>query len=154
MSNATVVQTNDNIFIGSDSATSAMLEGQLYRVDQKATKLYHFDNLVLFCSGNLNYCYNLVEKFSKEEVKDAAVIRKLLITSHNGEVVDILLCEFKDNKSVVYQVSPYNDFEIVCFSDIPIGGVNVVTAEIKTKESYKLAYENLLHGKSVIADIY
>ncbi|MEK3749011.1 hypothetical protein NYE25_12260 [Paenibacillus sp. FSL E2-8871] len=153
MSNATVVQTNDNIFIGSDSATSAMLDGQLYRVDQKATKLYHFDNLVLFCSGNLNYCYDLVEEFSKEKFKDATVIRNLLITSHNGEEVDILLCEFKDNKSFVYQVSPYNDFEIVCFSDIPIGGVNVVTAGIKTKESYNLAYENLLEGKSV-SDLY
>lgn len=153
MSNATIVQTNDNIFIGSDSATSAMLEGQLYRIDQKATKLYQIDNLVLFCSGNLNYCNNLVEKFLKEEVRDATVIRSLLITSYNGEKVDILLCEFKGDKSFVYQISPYNDFEIVCFSDIPIGGVNVVTAGIKTKESYNLAYKNLLQGKSV-SDVY
>jgi len=149
MSNATIVQTNDNIFIGSDSAASAMLDGKLYRIDQKATKLYQIDNLVLFCSGNLNYCYNLVGEFLKEEVRDASVIRNLLIASHDGEEVDILLCEVTENKSFVYQISPYNDFEIVCFTDIPIGGVNVVTAGIKTKESHDLAYENLLQGRSV-----
>ncbi|MEK4346730.1 hypothetical protein [Paenibacillus sp. FSL P4-0184] len=149
ISNATIVQTNDNIFIGSDSATSAMLDGQLYRIDEKATKLYQINNMVLFCSGNLDYCYNLVEEFLKQEVKNANVIKNLLKASYDGEKIDILLCEFKEGKTFVYQISPYNNFEIVCFTDIPVGAVNVLTAGMKTLESHSLAYENLLKRMTI-----
>ncbi|MCR8659313.1 hypothetical protein [Paenibacillus endoradicis] len=153
VSNATIIQTNDNIFIGSDTATSTTIGDQLYRIDTRATKLYQIDNLVLFCSGNLNYCYRLVDEFLLQEVRDVKTIKKLLMESHNGEDVEVVICEVKDKKTFVYQLSPYNDFEIICFTDIPIGGVNVVTAGIKTKESHNLAYDNLLNRKNV-SDVY
>ncbi|WP_219834783.1 hypothetical protein [Paenibacillus sp. R14(2021)] len=149
MSNATIIQTNTDIFIGSDTATSISVGNQIYRVDTKATKLYHIDELVLFCSGDLVFCYNLIELFLKEEVRSANVLRNILLACHHDETVDIVVCEYKGNKSVVTQLSPYNNFELVIYTDIPVGGVNVIAAGIKTKESYDKACELLYKGISV-----
>ncbi|MFC5403915.1 hypothetical protein [Cohnella soli] len=149
MSNATIIQTNTDIFIGSDTATSVSIGNQIFRVDTKATKLYHIDDLVLFCSGDLVFCYNLIELFLKEEVRNANVLRNILLACHHDETVDIVVCEYKGNKTVVTELSPNNNFEPVIHADIAAGGVNVVAAGIKTKESHDIACEMLYRGKSV-----
>lgn len=153
MSNATIIQTNEEIFIGSDSATSISLNGQLYRMDNHATKLYKFDNLVLFCSGDLDYCYKITNIFAKQNNKTIHAFRDILRASHVNENVDAVICEYKDNKTWLYQISPYNNFEFITHTNLPKGGVNVISAGIKTVESFELANKHLVTGKTV-SDLY
>lgn len=153
LSNATIIQTNDELFIGSDSATSIQLDEQLYRLDTKATKLYKFDNLVLFCSGDLNYCYSVINIFSSQRNKNIHTLKKILLDSYKDESIEVVIGEYKDNKTCLYQLSPYNNFEIVTYTDLPIGGVNIVTAGIRTKESYDSVCNSITTGKS-ISEIY
>ncbi|GGG15436.1 hypothetical protein [Paenibacillus aceti] len=149
MSNATIIQTNSDIFIGSDSATSVLLRGQLYRLDTKATKLFKFDNLVVFCSGNLDYCYSVMNQFSYQSNKNVYSLREILLNSYNGEKIDVVIGEYKDNKTWLYQLSPYNKFDIITYTDIPKDGVNILSAGIKTEESYNSVCKYISIGKSV-----
>ncbi|MBM7565766.1 hypothetical protein [Paenibacillus sacheonensis] len=149
MSNATIIQTNQDIFIGSDTATSTLIGDQLYRVDTKAKKLFHINNMVLFCSGELTFCYNLIELFLKQEVRNVSILRQILLALHLDETIDIVICEYKGNKTIVTQLSPYNKFEPVIFTDIPVGGLNIISAGIRTRESYEATYGQLNKGKSI-----
>ncbi|WP_152394748.1 type 1 periplasmic-binding domain-containing protein [Paenibacillus guangzhouensis] len=149
MSNATIIQTNNDLFIGSDSATSLLLDDQLYRLDTKATKLFKFDNLVLFCSGDLNYCYRIMAMFSSHKTKSVYFLREILLDTHQDEVVDVVIGEYKENKTWLYQLSPYNNFDIVTYTDIPEGDVNIVTAGIRVMESYNSVCNSVSAGKNV-----
>lgn len=151
MSNATIIQTKDDLFIGSDSATSILLGDQLCRLDTKATKLYKFDNLVLFCSGDLNYCYRVMNMFSSHKTKNVYSLKEILLDTHQDEIVDVVIGEYKENKTWLYQLSPYNNFEIVTYTDIPEGSTNVVTAGIRTIESYNSVCNSISARKSVSA---
>ncbi|WP_206110253.1 hypothetical protein [Paenibacillus aquistagni] len=153
MSNATIIQTHNELFIGSDSATSILIEGQLYRLDTKATKLFVFDNLVVFCSGVLNYCYRVMDLFSSQKTKSVHSLREILLETYQDESVDVVIGEYKENKTWLYQLSPYNNFDIVTYTDIPKGGVNIITAGIRTKESYHSVCNGISTGKS-IPEIY
>ncbi|SCW57435.1 hypothetical protein SAMN04487970_101699 [Paenibacillus tianmuensis] len=153
MSNATIIQTRDTIFIGSDSATSVLIDEILYRHDTIAKKLYHIDDMVIFCSGELDYCYRVIEKFLLQDIRNVESLKNLIVQSHNGQVIEVVVCEHNGEQTVLHQLSSYNNFLPTCYSDIPRGGVNLLTAGIRTKESYEIACKNLTEGKNV-TDIY
>ncbi|MBE1446085.1 hypothetical protein [Paenibacillus sp. OAS669] len=149
MSNATIIQTKDDIFIGSDSATSVFLDGQLYRLDTKAVKLHQIDDKVIFCSGDLNYCYSIMEQFQKIEVRDIEQLRAIINHSYNKQVIEIVVCEHNGEQTIIHQLSSYNDFVPVIHSNIPVDGIYVLTAGMKTMESHEVAWSNLFSGCTV-----
>lgn len=153
MSNATIIQTKNDIFIGADSATSILIDGILYRQDTNAKKIYLIDNMVIFCSGELHYCYKIMEKFQLEDERNVESLRTLIVQSYQGQNIEVVVCEYDGKQTIVYQLSPYNNFRPTCYRDIPEGGVNLVTAGIKTRESHEIASDQLIQGKSIL-DIY
>lgn len=149
MSNATIIQTRDEVYIGSETATSIEVDGVLYRVDTNAQKLYTIDGKVIFCSGELSYCYSVMEQFQQSRNKSINQLRQIIVQSYAGQVIEIVVCKHDGKQTVVYQLSSYNDFVPVIHTNIPQGGINILTAGIKTRESYESAYESILHGRTV-----
>ncbi|CAG7648173.1 hypothetical protein ACFQI7_12985 [Paenibacillus allorhizosphaerae] len=149
MSSLIVIQSKDSVFFAADSATSISLDGQLYRLNTQATKLHHFDNLIVFCSGDMNFCYSLMDKFGLTLNRNVNSLQQLLVESYNGEKVEILIAEYNDEQTIVHQLSPYNNFDPVIYTNIPFGGLNILTAGVKTEESYQIACEALFEGNTI-----
>ncbi|QCT01384.1 hypothetical protein E6C60_0662 [Paenibacillus algicola] len=147
MSNATIIQGRNEIYIGSDTATSVEIDGVLYRQDTNAVKLYQVDNMIIFCSGTLTYCYYVMEQFQQLKVRGTDQLRQLIIRTYAGQNIEIIVCEHNGDQTVIHQLSAYNDFVPVIHSNIPADGLNLLTAGIKTKESYEIASSDLLEGQ-------
>jgi len=162
MSNVTVIQTKNTIYMGSDSAVSTKLNNKYYRIDTSGKKLFTFDNKVIFCSGNLLLSYTIIEEFKKQPFKDIKTLRE--IASHyyhvykineacEGFDLDILIGEAFNDHTIVYQISPYYNFEIIESVISNTEEVAIITGGIKTQESFDLAYEKLL-SQMKIEDLY
>ncbi|MDT3429034.1 hypothetical protein J2Z22_004630 [Paenibacillus forsythiae] len=151
MSNATIIMTRDELFIGSDSATSIEVNGQLFRQDTKAIKLYQVDNKIIFASGELHFCYSVMEKFQQSKTRSIEQLRQIIYQHYAGQVSEIVICEHDGDQTVIHQLSSYNDFVPVIHSNIPVGGLNILTAGIKTRESYEVACANIFQGQTVKA---
>jgi hypothetical protein len=66
--------------------------------------------------------------------------------------LDVLMCTYKDNQTVVYQISPYEDFNIIQ-RKVKIDETAIWTAGIKTEECLDVAYENIINQKNIL-EIY
>ncbi|CAM4377146.1 hypothetical protein PAPH110629_09495 [Paenibacillus phoenicis] len=51
MSSVIAIQTYDRVWIGADSAVSANIGGDTYRLHEDGKKLFHIGDKVIFCSG-------------------------------------------------------------------------------------------------------
>lgn len=149
MSNATILQTNRDIFIGSDSAISSKVDGKLFRVGDNATKLFHIDDYLIFMSGDLNFCYNTIHEFKNSSNRDVESLTNIIKSRYKNEKIDVVLCEFVNGGTRVHQISPYNGFEDIIYENIPDNSVNVLTAGVKTIESYDISCKLLSEGKPV-----
>lgn len=85
MSNATIIQGRNEIFIGSDAATSVQIDGVFFRKDTNAIKLYKVDDKIFFCSGELNYCYSVIKRFQQLVARSIVPVNHLRLTGecHN-----------------------------------------------------------------------
>ncbi len=121
MSCGLIFQTQNDIFIAADTAASINFNETIYRKDENAKKLFVFDKMVVFCTGHLDFSYSLMDKFSKSDMKIDTLQRiakdNFLKTYGNDFTLgklDIMIGTFLDDgKSVVYQISPYEQFEII-----------------------------------------
>ncbi|MBW7453314.1 hypothetical protein ACFOLF_06230 [Paenibacillus sepulcri] len=149
MSNATIIQTRDNVFIGSDSATSIEVNGDLFRQDTEAIKLYQVDDKIIFASGELHFCYSVMEKFQQSKTRGIEQLRQIIYQHYAGQVIEIVICEHDGDQTVIHQLSSYNNFIPVIHSNIPEGGIHVLSAGIKTRESHEVACMNIFGGRTV-----
>lgn len=149
MSSSLVIQTKDEIFIGADSAISTNINDEIFRVDGVVKKVFEVENFVIFLSGELEFCYSVMNDFLDEKVKSVNSFLTILKNNYKNEKIDSIICEYKKEGSLIYQISPYNNFEILKYPNLKDGEVNVITAGIKTEYSYNCAVENILNGHSV-----
>ncbi|KAF6561251.1 hypothetical protein G9G63_21115 [Paenibacillus sp. EKM202P] len=158
MSNALVFQTREQVFISADSAVSVTIDGVIYRdAGTTAQKLFHVDNYIIFCSGELNYCYKLMESYRLQKDRNIDSLRNLIYQSYTDEAIDIVIAEYVGEQTRVTQLSPYYDFNPVVVTDLPVGALNVISAGIRTKEAHEISYEYLTHGntlESIYKDTY
>lgn len=150
MSNCIVIQTSEQIFISADSAVSVKIDGVIYRdANASAQKLFHIDNYIVFCSGELDYCNKLIEKFKLQKIRNVDSLRNLIQQSYRNEAIDIVIAEYVRDQTIVTQLSPYNKFIPVIFTDLPRGAVSIISAGIRTKEAHEIAYSYLQQGEKV-----
>lgn len=158
MSNALVFQTREQVFISADSAVSVTIDGALYRdAGTTVQKLFHVDNSIIFCSGVLYYCYKLMEVYMSQKDRTIESLRNLIYQSYTNEAIDIVIAEYVGEQTRVTQLSPYNDFNPVVVTDLPVGALNVISAGIRTKEAHEISYEYLMQGntlESIYKDTY
>lgn len=158
MSNALVFQTREQVFISADSAVSVTIDGVIYRdVGTTAQKLFHVDNSIIFCSGELDYCYKLMKAYRFQKDRNIDSLRSLIYQSYINEAIDIVIAEYVGEQTRVTQLSPYNDFNPVAVTDLPVGALSVISAGIRTKEAHKISYKYLMQGntlESIYKDTY
>lgn len=154
MSNATVIQLYDRVFIGSDSAVSTKFEDKIYRIGDEGRKLFVVDDKVIFCSGNMDLSYLVMGYYqldSDKSINALAMIAKELFNIYaNSEfALDIMVCKIQNGKSIVYFISPYNDFKVIKQELNYPDQYAIWTGGIKTKESFDIANQMLLRGSSI-----
>ncbi|WP_433708687.1 hypothetical protein [Paenibacillus illinoisensis] len=158
MSNALVFQTREQVFISADTAVSVTIDGAIYRdAGTAAQKLFHVDNSIIFCSGELDYCYKLMEEYRSQKYRNTDSLRNLIYQSYTNEAIDIVVAEYVGEQTRVTQLSPYNDFIPVVVTDLPVDALSVISAGIRTKEAHEISYKYLMQGnklESVYKDTY
>ncbi|WP_342575814.1 hypothetical protein [Paenibacillus sp. FSL M8-0142] len=158
MSNALVFQTREKVFISADSAVSVTIGGVIYRDEGTAAqKLFHVDNSIIFCSGELDYCYKLMGAYRLQKDRCVDSLRNLIYQSYTNEAIDIVIAEYVGEQTRVTQLSPYNDFNPVVTTNLPVDAVNIISAGIRTKEAHEISYKYLMQGyklESIYKDTY
>lgn len=147
MSSCLVIQDKNNIFIGADSAMCIKSNDEYMRVSNEGKKIFRFDDKVVFCTGSAILSKIIIDNFKKSNektVEKLQEIAKCFAPLFNNDV-EILVAMFKNSKSVVYQLSAYNNFKIL-ERKIEDEGIGVYSACFKTQECFDLAVKNIQKG--------
>ena len=163
MSSCLVLQAKDKLYIGADTSSSVFINDKLYRLNNNTKKLYLLNgNTVLYCAGNnsiaekvVQYIYSIYHRndFSLMSLKNW-LIEMYPYKNKDKTVydVEILIATFKNNRTVVYQMSQYKNYDIISF-EVSDAGVQILSAGIKNAECMSFA-ENELLNKSDVKSIF
>ena len=163
MSSCLVLQAKDKLYIGADTSSSVFIDDKLYRLNNNTKKLFLLnDNTVLYCAGNNSIAEKVVQHISSIYCRnDFSLIslKNWLIEMYPYENkdktvydVEILIATFKNNRTIVYQMSQYKNYDIVSF-EVSDAGVQILSAGIKNAECMSFA-ENELLNKSDVKSIF
>lgn len=104
---------------------------------------------MIFCAGNINIAHTLINQYINSDSKSIELLKKLAIELFNDKfMLEILVGSIKDNKTIVYQISSYNNFEIV-EKTVKRNETGLWSGGIKTNECFNSAYEGLIGNKSI-----
>lgn len=164
MSSCLILQCKNKLYIGSDTSSSIFIKDKLYRLNNHTKKLFKLNNsTIMYCAGN-----NLIAKivaqhissifnrpdFSFEDLKkwlkQNYPYRNKKKTIYD---VEILIATFSNENTIVYQISQYNNYEIVKF-EINNLGVQILSAGIKNKECMDYAEIELTKNHSIESIYY
>ena len=163
MSSCLILQAKDKLYIGADTSSSVFIDDKLYRLNNNTKKLFLLNaNTVLYCAGNnsiaekvVQYIYSIYHRndFSLISLKNW-LIEMYPYKNKDKTVydVEILIATFKNNRTVVYQMSQYKNYDIISF-EVSDAGVQILSAGIKNTECMSLA-ENELLNKSGVKSIF
>lgn len=164
MSSCLILQCKNKLYIGSDTSSSIFIKDKLYRLDNHTKKLFKLNNsTMMYCAGN-NIIAKIVAQhissifnrpdFSFEDLKkwlkQNYPYRNKKKTIYD---VEILIATFSNENTIVYQISQYNNYEIVKF-EINNLGVQILSAGIKNKECMNYAEIELTKKHSVESIFY
>lgn len=163
MSSCLVLQAKDKLYIGADTSSSVFIDNKLYRLNDNTKKLFLLDNnTVLYCAGNNSIAKKVTQYISSIYLQDDFSLTSLknwlveMYPYKNKDKtvydVEILIATFKNNRTIVYQMSQYKNYDIISFevSDV---GVQILSAGIKNAECMSFA-ENELINKSGVKSIF
>ena len=159
MSSCLILQAKDKLYIGADTSSSVFIDNKLYRLNNNTKKLFLLNaNTVLYCAGNnsiaekvVQYIYSIYHRndFSLMSLKNW-LIEMYPYKNKDKTVydVEILIATFKNNRTIVYQMSQYKNYDIVSF-EVPDAGVQILSAGIKNSECMSYAEKELLNQSGV-----
>ena len=159
MSSCLVLQAKDKLYIGADTSSSVFIDNKLYRLNDNTKKLFLLDNnTVLYCAGNNSIAKKVTQYISSIYLQDDFSLTSLknwlveMYPYKNKDKtvydVEILIATFKNNKTIVYQMSQYKNYDIVSF-EVPDAGVQILSAGIKNSECMSYAEKELLNQSGV-----
>ena len=159
MSSCLVLQAKDKLYIGADTSSSVFIGEKLYRLNDNTKKLFLLDNnTVLYCAGNHSIAKKVTQYISSIYLQDDFSLTSLknwlveMYPYKNKDKtvydVEILIATFKNNKTIVYQMSQYKNYDIVSF-EVPDAGVQILSAGIKNSECMSYAEKELLNQSGV-----
>ncbi|MCB2354469.1 hypothetical protein [Clostridium estertheticum] len=155
MSSCLIIQECDDVFIGSDTAVSITYKDVIYRLNTNGKKLYVVEDMVIFCSGNLNLSYSLMDNFIKgkdHSVEKLRDMNKEYCLKFDSKEIDILICSMLNNKTIVYQISPYEDFKII-IKRAEVGNISTWVGGVKSQECSDSACESL-ENQMKVEEVY
>ena len=159
MSSCLVLQAKDKLYIGADTSSSVFIGEKLYRLNDNTKKLFLLDNnTVLYCAGNNSIAKKVTQYISSIYLQDDFSLTSLknwlveMYPYKNKDKtvydVEILIATFKNNKTIVYQMSQYKNYDIVSF-EVSDAGVQILSAGIKNSECMSYAEKELLNQSGV-----
>ena len=159
MSSCLVLQAKDKLYIGADTSSSVFIGEKLYRLNDNTKKLFLLDNnTVLYCAGNNSIAKKVTQYISSIYLQDDFSLTSLknwlveMYPYKNKDKtvydVEILIATFKNNRTIVYQMSQYKNYDIVSF-EVPDAGVQILSAGIKNSECMSYAEKELLNQSGV-----
>lgn len=159
MSNCTIIQMKNKILIGADTASSIKIGNVRYRVSNNIPKIHMINNMAIFCSGKMNICEEIIAKIKMENVNNVHRISEIAINEtayspmNDEYAVEIIVAKVFNNKSIIYQISSYNNFEIIekVFLE---EGMYIYTAGIKTNESLEIITNNIYNQIPLLEAYY
>lgn len=114
MSSLLAIQTKDDIFFASDTASSVTIDNKAYRVSDKETKLFLIDNYIVFASGNLAAQQLLIGYIKNGfEVDELESVLKRNFICLGEYSLEVLIGEKRENKTILHTFSSYNNFNHV-----------------------------------------
>lgn len=152
-----ILQEDDNIFIGADTAASVFKNENTYRISDGMQKLYTINNCIVFCAGNNVVVNNVVSYIKTLENMDIDLISKYLkknVPKNNTGIytVELLICMIANGRSAVYQMSEYNSF-IPAMHTTTNGNVRILSGGFKTEECCRLA-TTYTNNKNTVDEIF
>ncbi|ANY68757.1 hypothetical protein BBD42_21525 [Paenibacillus sp. BIHB 4019] len=152
MSACLVIQTGRTIIMGSDSAISTTINGQIYRIDESGAKLWEVDDMIIFCSGNMKYAYQIMDIFLSQKdksVSNLSLIVKEVCLDDTAISLEVLVGVVQEGCSHLYSISSSDNFRIEDRKMEHTNGTAIWAAGIKTEESADKAEQYLLQGQSI-----
>lgn len=154
MSNITVFHTNNAVYFGSDSAVSVEIDNCRYRLSDDGKKIFIIDNMLIFCSGTMAISYSIINEFNNSIIKNVDILQAIAKNKYidDSSFLEILVGVIENNSVVVYQISSYDNFNIIrkTVNDNELG---IWTGGLKTQESFDIAV-SLFSNNKQIQNIY
>lgn len=159
MSNVSIIQTYSELLIGADSAVSAKIDNVTYRIATDGQKLFTIDEMIIFCSGRMGLSNDVISKFRISNSRTVSELLKIAKSEYakfsfdEDEIgLEILIGAIEDGKSVLYQLSPYNNFDVIK-REVSNDDVAIWSGGLKTKKSSDFLYSKLTQGNSFIESL-
>lgn len=151
MSLCLTIMDKDNIYMGADSATSTIVNGDIVRVDTNARKIFDTNDYIIFCCGKVDNI-RLILQYIKENKLRGIEDYLRSICNDNNDVFEAELLTYDKTKRVLYTFSQYNRFNKVEYKH-PKDGIQILTSGYRTKEAFEIAKECIQNGEEVF-DIF
>jgi len=153
MSAILIIQKENELYFGTDSAISTIIDDQIVRIGEDGKKIWMVEDKIIFCAGNMNIAHTLIDKYIDSSIRSVELLKALAIELFDDKfMLEIIIGVIKNNKTIVYQISSYNSFEIIKRT-VKNKEIGLWSGGIRTKESFNIAYSELKKGKSA-KDIY
>lgn len=166
ISSCLILQSKEKLYIGSDTSSSVFHNNKLYRLNNETTKLFKLDNnTILYCAGNNKVAKNVKDyifslyfrnNFSFDLLIEWLVWKYPLKHKYNNKTifdVEILICTVKNNETVVFQMSQYNNYKLIVHK-APQKGIQILSAGIKNKDCISFAEKELLRNSGIKSIYY
>ena len=154
MSCCLILQENNRIFIGADTATSTIVDGEFYRVSNTQQKIFRILDSLVFCSGDMGFVENIILYLKGLSALDVDLVSKYLKEIKFPKGKDIYNVEIiiSLSGSELYQLSEYNGFDVVRIES-PEDKIRVLSGGIRTEDCIDFA-EQELNASSDVLKVY
>lgn len=153
MSVCLIVQQKDKCFMCSDGAITSNINGANIRVSNKGEKMFIHKNASIFCSGNVKICNKIIKRIKNTDELSIEYIKTIAKDEYYGEsFLEIFVACNKLDDIYTYQISSYNNFEIVertCLS----GQTHILSLGYNSDRNFEILKKLIVKGGNV-ADIF
>ena len=157
MSCCLIFQKENEIIMGADTALCGFIENECYRVNNNQQKIFSIKDSLIFCSGDMFYVdkvtsyINAIEEIFPEYI--SSFLKSINFTKNENIFnIEIILCKRYYNSIKVFQISEYNNFEVIEI-DSPKSNTRILSGGINTQKCLDLATQEA-ETKSDLVEIY
>ena len=155
MSSCLILQEKNRLFIGADTSASVFNHDKLFRLHNHNNKLFKLNkNTIMYCAGN-NEVSQVVQKHIQDtynygdfyfEELQKWLVKNFPLKENKGKTIydtEILICTMKNDATIVYQMSQYNNYQLVVHNGTD-NGIKILSAGIKNQDSISYAEREIL----------
>jgi hypothetical protein len=143
----------EKVFITADTRESTTINGNIYRMNDKAEKIFSIDNKIIFISGYSSLSREVIEAFklgtdhSIEKLQSILIEKGKLFEDTYPEYVDLLGVGYMDC-TVITSVKTENKYQNILYNFNSTNHFEVLEYPIKRKEGYVFATAGILGQES------